>query len=50
VAQPMLHRTTVTSADELATVRLGDILVGLSRALDIPRDRPRVLSERAGLV
>ena len=37
---PMLHRTTVASSEAKGTVRLGDVLAGLSYALDITEGHP----------
>ena len=50
VAESMLHRTTVTSADEPATVPLGDILAGLSHALDITEGHPQGHAARACVI
>jgi putative nucleotidyltransferase with HDIG domain len=46
----MLHQTMETSADELATVRLGDVLAGLSHALDITEGHPQGHAARACLI
>src|SRR5258708_34613463 len=46
----MLHRTTVASPEAPATVRLGDILAGLSHALDITEGHPKGHAARACLI
>jgi putative nucleotidyltransferase with HDIG domain len=46
----MLYRTTVASPEAPATVRLGDILAGLSHALDITEGHPKGHAARACLI
>jgi putative nucleotidyltransferase with HDIG domain len=46
----MLNRTTVASPEPPATVRLGDILAGLSHALDITEGHPKGHAARACLI
>src|SRR6516164_3801804 len=50
LAGPMLHRTKEASADELPTVRLGDVLAGLSHALDITEGHPKGHAARTCLI
>ena len=47
----MVHRTTAeASGDWPATVRLGDILAGLSHALDITEGHPKGHTARSCLI
>ena len=46
----MLHRTTVASAETSGTVQLGDVLAGLSHALDITEGHPRGHAARTCLI